>query len=179
VNQTEADDYMALMTGFEAFELNWTIDGLMNSSSSASVEADGLVGDVNGTTLITETMTMTWTFSTTTADEHTIVIPYEGNGGDANDTIDITMETMTGWYFDSVSATEITISADGMELDVDAAGMAGITDDISIVITNVAPSDEPDDPEDDDDDDDGAPGFEAIAVAGAMVVALIAVRRRR
>jgi len=178
VNQTEVDAYLDMIGGLEAFESNWTIDGLKNSSSTGSFDIDNVLGDVNATTLVTETMTFTWTYSTTTADEHTIVIPYEGGGGDVNDTVDISMETETGWYFKSVSNSALTISTDGTELEVTQTDMVGITDDITIVITNVAPSS--DDPgDDDDDDDDDTPGFEMIAVVGAMAVALIAVRRRR
>jgi len=183
VSQEELDNYTALMEGFlQPFEVNWTMDGAKNTSATVTFGFTGVVGEVNGTTLIVQTMAMSYTYSTTTADEHTIVFPYEGDGGDANDTedVDFSMVTVNGWYFDSVSNSALTISEDGTELEVTSTGMASYTEDLTIVITNVAPAGEPDpeDPDDDDDDDD-TPGFEMIAVVGAMAVALIAVRRRR
>jgi len=183
VSQQEFDNYTAMMEAFFGpFPVNWTMDEAKNTSATSSFGYEGVVGEVNSTTLIVSTMAMTYTYTTTAADEHTIVFPYEGDGGDDNDTVDMefTMETKTDWYFKSVSNSALTISTDGTELEVTGTSMDDYTEDLTIVITNVAPAGEPDpDPDDDDDDDDDTPGFEMIAVVGAMAVALIAVRRRR
>lgn len=169
VNQSEVDQYLEWW-GESEVTAGMTIDGLSPSGNESTTTMENAVGPVNSTTPITENQNSTFTYDTSEAEEHTIVIA-NVSGDEVTPGVSVTWSTIEGWYFTSVSGDNgaFEITNGGRNIKVDLNAMANVHGDITIVISTSQPSD----------DGDASPGFEAVAIAGALGVALIVVRRRR